>query len=280
MKKLVRMECVKAFRNKYFWFSLMLGMLFSVMSILYSVGSFELAKENFIFSGNPMTGNIGLYNSWLGGESSSLGETLFFTLLPLLAILPYGWSFCHERNQGYLKYIAVRCNKRKYFLAKYIASFLSGGVVIIIPLVFSFIVTACFIPAYCPQIIYAPYYSVVHGSLWSEIFFNDPLIFVVLYLIIDFIFGGFFATFGYAAGLFIKNRFAAMIVPYLLVMGLHYCRTFLTYKVYVEISPINFLHTTCIQNVANSWVIIFEGIIFFLIPFCLIMREGAKGEIL
>lgn len=280
-RKLLSMECKKAFQNRYFVSTLIIGLLFALLSFLYSVGTYEVSLKNMAMtSGNPMHGFQGLYNSWIGGETSSLGYILFYALIPLLAAIPYGWSYCREWNEGYIKYVATRCEKKEYCLAKYIAVFLSGGLVIFIPLCVNFILTACFVPAYQPSIIYQLYYSVSHGSMWSELFYSHPLVYVLLYLILDFIFGGLFATLSYAVSLFIKNWFVVIILPFLCVLGLHYSRAMLAYRVYLEISPINFLHATNIENNASAAVITVEGLIFFLVPFILIMREGAKGEVL
>lgn len=278
--RLVLMECKKAFRNKYFYISLAVGMVFALMAFLYDVGKYEVFQENVSqMSGNPMMPARGLYNLWIGGESHSLGYTLFYTLLPLLASIPFGWSYCKEKNNGYLKCVVTRCRKRTYYLAKYIAVFLSGGMVILLPLLMNFLLTACFVPASKPSIIYYMYYAVQHGTMWSDIFYKHPTVYVVLYLFLDFIFGGLFATLSYAFSIFVKNWLAVTILPFLCILGLHYSRVLLAYKVYKEISPINFLHATCIENNVDGGIVIVEGLIFLLVPLFAILREGDRGDI-
>lgn len=280
-KNLLKMECKKAFKNKYFYISLGIGMLFSFMSFLYNVEGYELFQKDVEqLSGNPMIQAQGLYNTWIGGETISLGFTLFYTLIPILAAIPFGWSFCRERNSGYLKCIATRCSRKTYYMAKYIAVFLSGGAVIFIPLLANFILTACFVPAVKPSIIYLMYYTVGHGSLLSKLFYTHPTIYVVFFLLMDFIFAGLFAVMSYAFSLYVKNWVGVIILPFLCLLGLHYSRVLLAYKVYEEISPLNYLHATCIENDTNGIIVLVEGLVFLLIPLILIKREGDKGEIL
>lgn len=281
MKSFVRlwkMECRKAFINRFFGITLCGGIIFCIMSALYNIESYFQGQYQLRqLGGNPMTQAFGLFNHWIGGEQSSLGYILFFSVFPLLSIFPYGWSQCSEKKSGYTKMVVTRGGKEKYYLAKYLATFLSGAVVILLPLIMNLLITACFVPAVRPSIIYQIYYSVSHATLCSQLFYEHPVIYVFLYLFIDGIFAGLFAVCGMAFSILLKNRIAVVILPYLCVLCLHYGRTFLYYKVYVEISPINFLHSTCIENPVNGSIVLAEGVILAL--FSLIaLKVGVKNE--
>ena len=281
-RNLLKMECKKSIRNKFFYVALGAGLLFALLSAWYNIDSYfywdqESARYNI--GGNPMDQASGLFNRWIGGESISLGFTLFFTLFPLLSGFPYGWSQCMEQKSGYTRNVVIRGGKRSYFFAKYIATFLSGGLVVLLPLVCNFLLVACFVPAWKPSIIYTLYYPIRHGSLWSGMFFTHPLVFVLLYLALDFVFGGLFAAMSYGLATFVRNRVAVVLVPFFCMLGLHYCRTFLTYRVYKEISPLNYLHALCVNNPADPWIILIEGLLFFLLPFAAVWKAGARNEI-
>lgn len=137
-KRIIKIECRKAFQSKNFIIVLCIGMLFAMMSALYDIGSYDtFINDSLKYGDNPDLQIAILYNNWMGGEGVSLGSSLFFTLLPLLAAIPYGISFCNEKRNGYLKNIAVRCKKDEYYTGKYIATFLSGAFTVIIPLIAS-----------------------------------------------------------------------------------------------------------------------------------------------
>ncbi|MCJ7839334.1 hypothetical protein MUB24_00130 [Lederbergia sp. NSJ-179] len=281
--RLLRVELRKAINNKIFFTTLIIASLFALLSAWYMIDSyFYFQRQNRILgtSGNPMTEGFSLYNHWIGGEGTSLGSTLFFTLLPLLAALPYGWSYFIENKTGYAKSVMIRSNKWQYFLAKYLATFTAGGLVVLSPLVINFLVVASFIPATTPSMLYPLYYAVGHGSLWSQLFYTHPVIFVILYLILDFVFAGLFATMSLTVSLLVKNRIAVLLIPFFLILVLHYSRTFLAYKYFYEISPLHYLHSTSLENPTNVWIILVQGLLFFLLTFGITMKLGGKREIL
>lgn len=277
--RLFKTECKKALGNRFFVIALCSGILFNLMSALYNIEAYSDSQGQLQeLGGNPMTQAFGLYNYWIGGDGSTLGFTLFFTLFPLLAVFPYAWSQCAERNAGYTKMAIIRGGKRSYFLAKYAAVFLSGILVILIPLLFNLLLTACFVPAVKPSVIYSIYYGISHATMWSELFYTHPLLYVLLYLLLDGIFGGLFAVFGMAFSILLKNRLTVIILPYLCILCLHYSRTLLYYRVYTEISPLNFLHATCIENPVNGIIVLAEGAILLLISLAA-LRAGVKNEV-
>lgn len=276
--RLWKMECRKAFGNRFFVIALCAGILFCIMSALYEIDSYFLGQNQLkLLGGNQMIQAYGLFNHWIGGEGKSLGYTLFFTLFPLLAVFPYGWSQCTEKKSGYTKMVIIRGGKQAYYLAKYMATFLSGILVIFIPLMTNLIITACFVPAVKPSVTEQIYYGMSHASMWSKLFFEHPMVYVVLYLLIDCIFGGLFAVFGMGFSILMKNRIAVVVLPYLFVLCLHYSRMLLRYTVYIEISPINFLHATCIENPVSGVIVFLEGAFLTLFS-VIILKVGIKDE--
>lgn len=280
--RLLKNELKKAIKNKFFITTLIIACVFALLSAWYKIDSyFYYRKLNQVLgsSGNPMTEGFSLFNHWIGGESISLGFTLFFTLLPIIAALPYGWSYFIENKTGYVKTVVTRSSKWQYFLSKYVATFTAGGLVVLIPLVVNFLVVASFVPAITPTKMYPLYYSVGFGSLWSQLFYTHPVIFVMLYLLLDFIFSGLFATMCLTVSFFIKSRIAVLLIPFFFILILHYSRTFLAYKYYNEISPLHYLHSTSIQNHANGWIILIQGLLFFVLTFGVTMKLGVKREV-
>src|SRR5699024_5120612 len=210
----------------------------------------------------------------------SLGFVFFFTLMPLLAVMSYGWSYYIENKTGYVKAVVTRSSKREYFLTKYIATFIAGGLVILIPLVVNFVVVALFVPAVTPTISYALYYAVPHGHMGSQLFYTYPFLFVILYLILDFIFAGLFATLSLTVAFFVKNRIAVILIPFFLILILHYSRTFLFNIYHHELSPINYLHSTIVEQPVNYLVILAQGLLFFILTFGITIGLGGIREIL
>lgn len=279
-KTLFHIEMKKVWKSKSFWVSLLLGMILAAMSALYMIESYLEPLTSGEMEGVWGLQSISLYNSWIGGEISSFGFTGFFYLLPLLAALPYGWSYFQEKQSGYAGMIAMRAGRKNYFLAKFAATFLSGGLVIFIPLVVNLLAVACFVPARLPLIIHRTYYGVEYGSMWAELFYTHPLIFVFMYLVLDFVFAGFFACLCMTVAFFSRNSLAVILLPYLSILFLHHCRLFTQYTNVDEISPLYYLHSTCLTNFVNGWIVLGEGVLLAVLTLGIVLGIGAKREIL
>lgn len=279
-KRLLKMELKKAFKNRFFLTAFCVGMLFSTLSAVYNIQRYDYAQEMYLMTGgNPMVQSSTLYNHWIGGEGVSLGSTLFFTLLPMLAAFPYGWSWCMEKKAGYVRMAVTRGGKRNYVLAKACAVFLSGGLTVLIPLAVNFAAVACFVPAILPVVTYMPYYGVYHGTLWSGLFYTHPLVYVLLYLALDFVFAGLLAVAVMSVSVYVKNRVAVMILPYLAVLCLHQGRWILYQVFYSEVSPLYFLHASIMSSNVKGIVVFAEALLLALFSAFSLRKAGVTDEV-
>ncbi len=178
--KTVFAELRRAFRSRLFVFSLLitctLAMWYAWERIPFCMMYNELmGQQEKVYNDFYQVS----YTNWLCGPSFYTSQKTFFWLLPLLAALPFSGSFYEDLNGGYVKNILVRTEKKAYFLAKYIATFLSSAVATAIPLLLSFLVTAMFLPSMKPEGNFF-FTNVYEGSRWSALFFSRPLIHVFL----------------------------------------------------------------------------------------------------
>lgn len=285
MSGVLKIELRKAFGNKLFLLTLAVGIVIASISAyqniqlyLDAVAHNAYRKEvlpDILF--NPMYPAFSPYTYWIGGDYQYPMTSLFYLLLPLMASLAFGWSFFMEKKSGYIKNIVTRTKKTHYFLAKYIAVFLSGGAVIAIPLVINFLTVACFIPAYQPDIYYSIYYSMGYHFL-SELFYSSPLVYVIYVMALDFVFSGLIATASMALTFFVRNRFAVVLLPFLLLLGIQYIQDTL-YKIFqVIISPIDFLKAYS-SGPVTGWVVFPFMIILFLLTFGITCFKGVRDDV-
>ena len=285
MSGVLKIELRKAFGNKLFLLTLAVGIVIASISAyqniqlyLDAVAHNAYRKEvlpDILF--NPMYPAFSPYTYWIGGDYQYPMTSLFYLLLPLMASLAFGWSFFMEKKSGYIKNVVTRTKKTHYFLAKYIAVFLSGGAVIAIPLVINFLTVACFIPAYQPDIYYNIYYS-MHYHFLSELFYSSPLLYVIYVMALDFVFSGLIATASMALTFFVRNRFAVVLLPFLLLLGIQYIQDTL-YKIFqVIISPIDFLKAYS-SGPVTGWVVFPFMIILFLLTFGITCFKGVRDDV-
>ena len=197
------MELKKAFWNKRFLFSLSVALFLSLLSGFLQVRGYIIRTR---FLNTPAYQNVAdwgkdyhlsaetMADFWIGMDFSTWCATAFFFLLPLLAVLPYGSSLHREYKSGYLNLITPQISQKRYFAAKFLASFLSGGAVIVLPMIVNVIFVACTVPMRLPSVLEVIYNGVYGFGLWAEVFYTYPVLYILLYLLLDFLFAGAIAT--------------------------------------------------------------------------------------
>lgn len=145
-----------------------------------------------------------------------LSYTPFAALAALLATLPFADSFLDDRNNGFLRFIALRTPYRSYLAAKGLAAAMAGGTSIAASFILmlgililsgkadfsarSYISTSTFAP-------FEPWGPL--GGLYSL----DPYLYLVFLLISAFLFGAVYALMGLAISTLINNRYVVLAAP-------------------------------------------------------------------
>lgn len=277
-----KIECRRSLTNPMFFVALLINIFFVGLSIKTELGNYRENIEYMMLlkeSANPAIEINSIFRFWIGSETDSMGFILFYFLFPLLACFSYSWSYVDEKK-GFMRNLVVRSRKRDYFIAKYIACFVSGGLTILIPLLVNLFFIAMFIPARMPEVSYEIYYGVFYESLGSLTFYTHPFLYIIFFLVLDFVFAGLFSCVGYAIGTVVEKKIASMVLPFMIVIFFHYARSFSFYKFYKEISPIYFLHPVAYENPADLKIIIIEGIFHFLFSAGLLYKKGIKKDVL
>jgi hypothetical protein len=287
MRKILKLELRKAFCSRLFLFSLLVGACF-VLSSAYCMyqlnyNSFDKPVALALFESGQMFELIlegkSLYTGWIGAEINSSSNMSFFFLLPLLAMLPSGFSLIGEISSGYTKHIIPKCGRKNYVLAKLISAFISGGCVAALLLISSVLLVSLFLPAVAPKVINNMYYPVLHGDILSEIAYSKPLLFILCYIGLDFLFCGLFACLPVAVAFIVKKTMYAVLVPYLLIIACSLLRNFFFYLSFVEVSPIYLLRAVPMQNASKWWMVLlwYAVLLLLAVPFSLV--RGVKYEI-
>lgn len=290
IRKTLKLELKKAFGSPWFFLGLAVLLLCALLSTVYNITNYQgMLHEGFphYFENGKMTGNElfpiwNNYQSWLGTDLVSLASTLFFTLLPVCAVLPYAASYHQERKAGYLRVALPQCGKKPYYIAKSAAVFLTGAAVVLIPLALNFLAVSAFIPAITPQVNYNFYNHVYFGSLWADLFFTAPLLYTVLYILLDGLFGGLLALFAFALSFFIRNRIIILALPLLLVLGLGYLSDMATAN-YQGLAPVTFSMLDFLRAASatctKGWVVALEAALLAGFSGVTIWLRGIRGEV-
>ena len=140
MKRQFQLEWNRMLHSRSFLFSVICAALFVIADTAY----------HFVNYLNGIDVETSVFYKWLGVNSSLFAGPVFYLALPLLTAFAYSWSVAYDRKSGYLVQILARTSRKNYFIAKYLVSFISGGMIFAGALVLNYMLLALFSPAYRP----------------------------------------------------------------------------------------------------------------------------------
>lgn len=162
-----------------------------------------------------------LYEGFIGGECYTFFNQLYYYMIPILAVLPFGASFLQDEESGYLKYIYTKQKKIRYLVCKYVITFLSGGIAVALPYIGSFLLNATYLPAVIPNQI-AQHSSIIDAMSLSEYYYSKPWIFYGAYLLGIMLAGGFLGVTALIVSFFVRNYLFVLCFPFLLYLSWDY----------------------------------------------------------
>ena len=190
MRKLLKIELRRAFASPALWAALLVGL--AIVVVQYAQDVLPMVNYLDLSVGGKELGMYphSVFNKWIGGGMGSFTPYLYFLLLPLLATIPFGGSFYEDLNSGLVKNLFIKTEKKNYYGAKYLTVFLSGGLVILIPLLVNLALTAATLPSLLPEV-GTQQYPLSATSMGASLFYTHPYRFVFAYLLLIFVFSGF-----------------------------------------------------------------------------------------
>lgn len=223
MKNTIRLELRKALTNKMLYIAIAIGLSFCVLDIMENIEKIRVFDETLErLSGRDMrlsTGHEGysLFYLWMGLMPQTRGASLFYTVWPVLAAMAYGWSYIGERRSGVYGQIASRTSAKDYYIAKYIAVFISGGLAVGVPVLLGLLGNAMF----CPYAVIPASMGVVENRHFlSELFCTNTWAYGLIWCFMTFLWGGAAACLCFVVGTKLRYGVMVMLTPYVIYVGL------------------------------------------------------------
>lgn len=217
MKRMMKIELRRAFTSPGCVLALILGCLIAAVHWALFVLPLSSTLEDYVEMNKAMMYPGWLYTSWIGSDTTAIPAYLLFLILPIMAVLPHADTFFTDAGSGFIQNICIRTSHKNYYIAKYTATFLSGGVVTVVPFLLNFLLSCLVLPAMRPETA-AFTSSIGEASTFPHLFFNHPLLYVGVYLLIIFIFCGLLATISLISSYFAGYRFLVILSPFLLYL--------------------------------------------------------------
>lgn len=263
MRQSLRTELWKAVHNTMFLSALLFGVLIASMNILENVKLVQELSPSVtnVREGAQRSGYLGfsLFVNWIAVNTASSGNAAFSFVWPILAAMPYGWSYYRDRRTGVYNQLVSRCGVRTYFFSKYLAVFISGGLAVAIPILFNLLVNALICP-YCVPKVITSLVMIFDGHFLSEVFYTNPWLHALIWCGVVFLYGGAAACLTFLVGTKPQLQVMVTLTPFaclvLVDSVISLLREFWVSN--IEYSPLK-LVTAASPNQNPEWVV---GLVF------------------
>ena len=215
VQAMIRIEIKRGFISwsflTIFLFATAIPTLYVIINILpvYPVNSFLEARF------------FNVFYKWIGMNSFSFETQLLYFLLPIFSSIPYASSYLLDEQTGFIKNIYSRTKKSSYLISKFISNFIVGGTAFFLPIIINLVIVSLILPSVHPEIVDGAT-SINYKSMWAELFYTHPYIYIFSYAILNFGFGGLFATVGLACSVFVNRIFVVILCPFILYLFLFF----------------------------------------------------------
>lgn len=282
MKESIRTELWKASHNWMFLLSMVIGIVIALLDVgqnAYKIYGFNQVVANIPEGYSTSPGGFSLFIHWIGVNCSNYGCNLFFLVWPVLAALPYGWSYAQERKNGVYYQLAARAGKRTYFFAKVVAVFVTGGLAVSVPVLVDLLANALIMPDMLPSVT-GSVSLITARSFLSELYFTYPWLYALLWCGIDFLWGGTAACLCFAVGSKLRLRVLTVLVPYVVFYVLDWLLMVVRqmYYITIELSPLDLARATP-WSPNPGWIIFLEMGLFLAVGLILGYRQVVKCEL-
>lgn len=269
-------ELKRALKRKSFLIALTIGMILCIGDILqnnmfYIERSFlncysDTYYQDFMhsFVASPV-GFFALINS-------TEITNLFVSLIPILCAVSFGDSYLEDLNSGFLKNILMRYPKTKYLNIKFLVNFTISGITIALPLLIQLIFLLITHPLIKP---YKLYDAVFVGDFNINLYLNHPVLYILLWVFIAFIFSGIIGNIALSISIINRNKFIAVVAPFILTMVVHILFSLLGLKCY---SVVGFL--TFSESGLKVYHLVITFIVMFLLTYVPFYLGGKSNEII
>ncbi|KGR92133.1 hypothetical protein CD30_02060 [Ureibacillus massiliensis 4400831 = CIP 108448 = CCUG 49529] len=202
-------------------FNRRMGLVMGVMLILLYLSSYQShLNSHFFIDRNAADLTPEGLNEILeiGGNTYLIWISAFYytqVIFVLASIYPYAASFVYERKMRFHYFSIIRIGHLKYRLYKLFANGITGGVALSVPSAIYFVGLSIFFE----NTILHPFDFQPEG-LFSSLFTNTPMLYILLVISIHFIFGFSIAIFAMGITSFCSKIVYVYAIPFALYLSL------------------------------------------------------------
>jgi hypothetical protein len=251
-------------RDFKFSISFMLG--FSLLSYMYAV----------LLNMNVDISQMLSYTSLFMGNHLFFPWAIFSLLFPFVIVFPFAFSFQQDTKLNTFPYFMRRFGKKTYFSAKYITTFLGGGLVIFFPFLLNLLLCYFTFPDNNNTEFGLGYISYLFGTNvlrdtlyqaqpFAWFFLKHKLIYCFLHIILISILSGTMSMFALSWSYYIRRKKLLLFLPiYVLIYLGTFIDTFLFDTESIPYVNVNILSYMSIHSMYGKSMLFFLAYIFML----------------
>ena len=240
MKNVLKMEVRRALGNYRFFAALAAGLFLVFWHFIQFSIPYMAYQE--VYSNGYMLYPHNVYERCMLGDIYGLQVHIFALCLPVLAALPFGASAYEDTRGGYDQNILSRTDRKYYFTAKCAAAFLSGALVVLIPVLTDFLLNMCLYPTIRGDIT-TGWDGAAIGGMLPEFYYAHPFFYTLMIWSFIGLFGGIYAVMALSVSRLASNVFIVLLFPALIQMF---------YNFTCSLADVPSWETTCYFDLAQS----------------------------
>lgn len=207
MKKSLKFQFISMLSSKGFNISVLILCIYSIAVPIYYGIKFTNGDINEV----PAA-----YAFFIGSSLNEIPSRIFYTIMPLMVVLPFADSYFCDRENKTIYAVLSRCSVNDYYFGKLICVFASGFIVIFTPLILNFILNLLIFP-FDSTIEFYMGFGQIQNQLYSlrdigvdiifrSLFFSNHYLYELVYMIIASLFGGLFSVIVYQFSFFFRGN--------------------------------------------------------------------------
>ena len=227
--------------------------------------------------------NFSAFSNWMVVNCNACTlPTVFFYVLPLIALVPFAWSYHSERFSGHDAQLVMRTGRMERMFAKAIVVFASAFAVTVFAHILNFLIVSSCLPLYMSAYEDVNILGIFAEALFSRLFYSAPVLYVAAYSCLNGCLMGCWAVMVLGASLIFKNRVSLMVFPYLLLLAWQYFNVWIygtTLLYWPSFNIIDDMQGTY-YGIRSEPVVIAVEVLFMLVVAVLGCRHLARRDVM
>ena len=264
----IKEELYRGFHNRGMYMALVLGIFFIICHFLFVIMKYASSYIG-VYINIDYPSNV--FTTTLMFDMEGVFPIYYAYIFPLFAALPFASSYYDECKNGYRNQVLLRGGMGNYLCSKYIAVFVTAGVVVSIPLLFDLMLSMACLPSLIPQNGLS-IYAVAEQDWMGELFYTHPFFYIFLYLFVLFCLAGILASISLAVSAFLSGKYIVLFMPFIVSLILESIFTFIGKEKW---SVFNIVFKGR-MDISSARIVFLIWPIIAVISFILYYRAGGK----